>query len=229
MGERELSVSHIVSALVVPMGLMALGVSVFAMVNQPNATNAEQRISEKAETSLNGELSKYLANIEGQVADAVIPGVANAALESATSVQGAIEARLNVQGQQTDTLEAKYDALRDLMKGKGLQLRSIEDYVVEQPTAAYPELTYDKSQEAYFYEFGDYLAGECTSCHKVSYDFTGIPLIFGMNESYFVGRLQDYKSGKLTNEAMASVARGLDDEMMLSLALFFKAQEPKEG
>ena len=229
MSDRGLSIGQVVTILVVPLAVVSLGIATFALMGRADTAAAAEQIQKATAESTRGELSTYLNGISNDVANNLTGSLGSLAQTMAGQAAERFKSDADSLDQRADALETRYEDLRELMEARGLPLRPVADYQTQEHSSPYPELTYDTSQEGYYYEFGEYLAGECTSCHKISHDFTGIPLVFGMDESYFVGRLNDYKSGKLTNEAMASVARGLDDEMMLSLALFFKVQEPSDG
>lgn len=69
--------------------------------------------------------------------------------------------------------------------------------------------------------YGEYLAGECTSCHRPNSGSDGIPAIAGLDTDHFVAALEAYKSGSRTNTTMVSVARSLDAEQMKALAVYF--------
>jgi cytochrome c553 len=75
------------------------------------------------------------------------------------------------------------------------------------------------------YDYGEYLSGECTTCHRLTGEYNGIPGIVGLEEADFIEALTDYASGERENQAMASVAKSLDKEMMEALARYFGAQE----
>lgn len=70
-------------------------------------------------------------------------------------------------------------------------------------------------------EYGEYLAGECSSCHKKNTKTEGIPSITGIEPNSFIEILKSYKNETLKNKAMISVAKSLDDEQMKALALYF--------
>ncbi|MGE3626759.1 MAG: cytochrome c [Hyphomicrobiales bacterium] len=69
--------------------------------------------------------------------------------------------------------------------------------------------------------YGEHLAGECTSCHRMDGKDKGIPSIVGWHEDSFIAVLQSYKAGERDNQAMVTVARSLDDEQMKALAAYF--------
>lgn len=74
------------------------------------------------------------------------------------------------------------------------------------------------------YEYGAYLAGECTTCHRLDGASDGIPPIAGWPVDAFVTVLKSYRDGAQENQAMLSVARGLSDEDIEALAVFFHKQ-----
>ncbi len=77
-------------------------------------------------------------------------------------------------------------------------------------------------------DYGEYLAGECTTCHRLDGTDKGIPSIVGWDTESFIETLKYYKTGERKNEAMESVAKQLDDEMMKALAVYFGSLKPKD-
>ena len=69
--------------------------------------------------------------------------------------------------------------------------------------------------------YGEYLAGECVTCHRNGAANDGIPNISGMEAEAFVYILQSYRSKELENKVMQLVAGRLDDEQIASLAVYF--------
>lgn len=69
--------------------------------------------------------------------------------------------------------------------------------------------------------YGEHLAGECTSCHRLDGKDKGIPSIVGWHEDSFIAVLKSYREGERNNQAMIAVARSLDDEQMKALAAYF--------
>ena len=78
-------------------------------------------------------------------------------------------------------------------------------------------------------DYGEYLAGECTTCHRLDGVDKGIPSIVGLDIESFTTVLKAYQTGDLTNPAMVSVARSLDDEQIKALATYFSSIKPKEA
>lgn len=76
--------------------------------------------------------------------------------------------------------------------------------------------------------YGEYLSGECISCHQKSGVDDGIPPIIGWNEVSFVAVMHSYKAGDRDNEAMQSVARSLDRDQIEALAAYFATIKEQE-
>lgn len=79
-----------------------------------------------------------------------------------------------------------------------------------------------KADEAY----GEYLAGSCATCHHAEGQYKGIPVISGLDDTYLVKLMLDYKFSRedRTNPAMVNVAKNLSDEEIGSLARYFSKQ-----
>ena len=71
-------------------------------------------------------------------------------------------------------------------------------------------------------EYGAYLAGECTTCHRAGGADKGIPPITGWPLEDFVIALHAYKRGKRIHPAMQLVAGRLSDEEIAALAAHFR-------
>lgn len=69
--------------------------------------------------------------------------------------------------------------------------------------------------------YGEYLAGECTTCHQRSGQSKGIPSITGWPAEQFIAVLKSYKHKDRPNEVMQSIAGRLGDTEMESLAAYF--------
>lgn len=83
------------------------------------------------------------------------------------------------------------------------------------------------AQDAELKAYGEYLAGECTTCHRIDGVDNGIPGIIGWDTASFVETLGYYKKGLRKNDAMESVAKTLGDEEMKALAAYFGTLVPK--
>ncbi len=81
--------------------------------------------------------------------------------------------------------------------------------------------TFETSAIAGDAAYGEYLSGECVSCHQKSGADKGIPPIVGWDEISFIAVMQSYKTGDRENEAMRSVASSLDREQIEALAAYF--------
>lgn len=79
------------------------------------------------------------------------------------------------------------------------------------------------------YDYGEYLAAECTSCHQLDGTDVGIPAIVTWPEAKFVAALQGYRRGARDNAIMQNVARSLGDEEIAALARFFNRQGTEEA
>lgn len=70
-------------------------------------------------------------------------------------------------------------------------------------------------------EYGEYLSGECTTCHQASGGDTGIPSIVLWPEEDFVIAMHAYKNKTRTHPVMQMVAGRLGDEEIAALAAYF--------
>lgn len=75
-------------------------------------------------------------------------------------------------------------------------------------------------------EYGEYLSGECTTCHRDGSNVS-IPPIFGWPTDAFIAVMESYKKGERDNKAMVSVARSLDADQIKALAAYFATIKPK--
>ena len=69
--------------------------------------------------------------------------------------------------------------------------------------------------------YGEYLGGECVTCHLVSGASEGIPPIAGLPKDYFITTMLEYKTGIRPNEVMKSRVERLTDEELAALAEYF--------
>ena len=74
-------------------------------------------------------------------------------------------------------------------------------------------------------EYGAYLAGECTTCHRPDGADEGIPAITGWPLDDFVIALHAYKRGMRVHPVMQMVAGRLSDEEIAALAAHFHRAE----
>ncbi|MEM7777032.1 MAG: c-type cytochrome [Pseudomonadota bacterium] len=75
--------------------------------------------------------------------------------------------------------------------------------------------------------YGEYLANECVTCHRVDGTQTNIPDITGWPEEAFVAVLVSYKTKERENRVMQTIAAGLGDAEMAALAAYFAKVKPK--
>lgn len=76
-------------------------------------------------------------------------------------------------------------------------------------------------------EYGEYLAGECLTCHQATGATPGVPLIVGLPAEYFVTALLAYKDGTRDNQVMELVGGNLGSDEMAALALYFSTMDQK--
>ena len=69
--------------------------------------------------------------------------------------------------------------------------------------------------------YGEYLSGECVTCHSQTGVDKGIPLINGLDAEVFASVMHAYKTGDMEHPVMQMVAGRLDDEQIASLAVYF--------
>lgn len=69
--------------------------------------------------------------------------------------------------------------------------------------------------------YGQHLARECTSCHRIDGTDNGIPSITGWPAADFVTTMNYYRDKQRPNPAMQSVAQSLVEEDIEALSLYF--------
>ncbi|MEM8795020.1 MAG: c-type cytochrome [Pseudomonadota bacterium] len=74
-------------------------------------------------------------------------------------------------------------------------------------------------------EYGQYLAGECTTCHQATGGDDGIPEIIGWPKETFIHALYEYKQEVRANPVMRTLTKRLGDEEMAALAAYFGSLE----
>lgn len=75
--------------------------------------------------------------------------------------------------------------------------------------------------------YGEYLSGECVTCHQLSGHVDGIPAIVGWPPEMFIIVLTEYKVGIRHNPAMRTIAERLGDAEMAALAAYFGGLDAK--
>ena len=76
-------------------------------------------------------------------------------------------------------------------------------------------------------DYGEYLSGECTTCHRLDGAGDGIPSIIGWEAEHFIDTMKSFRNGDRENAAMVSVAKSLDEEQLKALAQYFGSIKPK--
>jgi cytochrome c553 len=75
--------------------------------------------------------------------------------------------------------------------------------------------------------FGEYLSGECVTCHQLSGKAMGaIPPIVGVDGDSFVALMLAYKTKQRDNQVMQTIAAKLNDEEIAALAAYFASIKP---
>ena len=69
--------------------------------------------------------------------------------------------------------------------------------------------------------YGEYLSGECVTCHSQTGVDKGIPSINGLDAEVFASVMHAYKTGDMEHPVMQMVAGRLDDKQIASLAVYF--------
>ena len=72
--------------------------------------------------------------------------------------------------------------------------------------------------------YGEYLSGECVTCHSQNGTNSGIPAINGLDAEVFATVMHAYKVGDVEHPVMQMVAGRLDHEQIASLAVYFASQ-----
>ncbi|SOE08738.1 cytochrome c [Hoeflea halophila] len=76
-------------------------------------------------------------------------------------------------------------------------------------------------------EYGEYLAGDCVTCHQASGKTAGIPPIVGLPKDYFVTALFEYSTGVRPNDVMKLRVANLSHEEIAALAAYFSSLDPQ--
>lgn len=71
-------------------------------------------------------------------------------------------------------------------------------------------------------EYGEYLAGECTTCHRKDGSYEGIPSITGWPAESFIAVMNEYRSEDRENPTMRTISRRLTVEDLEALAAYFE-------
>ncbi len=75
--------------------------------------------------------------------------------------------------------------------------------------------------------YGEYLAGECTTCHRADGTSEGIPAITGWPSEDFRIGMFFYRNGEREHPVMNTIGKRLGDEEIASLADYFETLNDK--
>ena len=75
-------------------------------------------------------------------------------------------------------------------------------------------------------DYGEYLSGECVTCHHKAGLNQGIPSINGIDADVFVALMLAYRSKDMENPVMQMIAGRLDNNQIGSLAIYFSKLDP---
>lgn len=70
-------------------------------------------------------------------------------------------------------------------------------------------------------EYGEYLAGQCLTCHSAPGSADSVPPIKGLPAAYFINALLEYQRGERSNPVMQTMSESLGVEELAALASFF--------
>ncbi len=125
---------------------------------------------------------------------------------------------------------------RDYMKGTRMSFRGLKDArdrstVIAYLAAASGDTDRDPAVAAEILalegdpDYGEYLSGECVTCHRADGGDDGIPSITGWDTAAFVTALHAYKSKHRDHPVMQMATSRLNDEEIAGLAAFFATQQ----
>ncbi len=70
------------------------------------------------------------------------------------------------------------------------------------------------------------IASSCAACHGTNGNSVGgAPVLAGLDKSYFIAQMKDFKSGARTATVMNKHAKGYSDAEFEKMASFFAAQK----
>lgn len=73
-------------------------------------------------------------------------------------------------------------------------------------------------------EYGDYLAGECMTCHQAGDNSGRVPPIQNLTQDYFIYALLEYQNGARSNRVMQTVTGSLGVEEIAALSAVFSQE-----
>jgi len=74
-------------------------------------------------------------------------------------------------------------------------------------------------------DYGEYLAGECMTCHTGKNTNASIPDIHGKDPGYIVSALIEYRNKTRKNETMRSITSVMGKDEIAALAAYFSSLE----
>jgi cytochrome c553 len=77
--------------------------------------------------------------------------------------------------------------------------------------------------------FGEYLSGECVTCHRRTGEASGIPSITGWPQDAFKAVMDSYRRKERDNAIMQTIAGRLSDEEIEALAAYFESLGLPQG
>ena len=150
-----------------------------------------------------------------------------------------------------DTLDKYLERPRDFVKGNRMSFRGMPDSedraalvswleTATQQTPAADQVAGDASPDGLVRgfadivlqmegdpEYGEYLAGECVTCHQATGHAEGIPSIVGLPKDYFVKSLFEYRTNVRSNEVMKLRVANLANDEIAALAAYFSSLDPQ--
>jgi cytochrome c553 len=76
--------------------------------------------------------------------------------------------------------------------------------------------------------FGQYLSGECVTCHRADGQDKGIPAIVGWPADQFVAVIKSYKDKDRPNPVMQNIAAKLSEDEIAALAAYYASLPDKQ-
>lgn len=74
--------------------------------------------------------------------------------------------------------------------------------------------------------YGQYLSGECVTCHRADGSERGIPGIVGWAPDHFVAVMNSYRDRQRENPVMQTIAGRLSQSEIQALAAYFGSLKP---
>ncbi len=71
-------------------------------------------------------------------------------------------------------------------------------------------------------DYGEYLSGDCMSCHSLYKSNKGLRKLAGWRKDVMINVIHAYKSGDGDNDTMLKIAASLDDEQINAIAVYLE-------